>query len=43
MQIHKIKVSSTMNILEDNLSYLDDFKDLNKQLDLPDGYSKPHD
>jgi|TARA_R100000030_G_scaffold81068_2_gene63820 hypothetical protein len=33
MQIHKIKVSTTMNVLEDNLSYLDDFKDFNKQLE----------
>tara|TARA_R100000149_G_C5874693_1_gene138452 strand:+ start:1786 stop:2352 length:567 start_codon:yes stop_codon:yes gene_type:complete len=32
MQIHKIKVSTTMNILQDNLKYLEDFKDFNEQL-----------
>ena len=33
MQIHKIKVSTTMNIFEDNLSYLEDFDKFNKQLE----------
>lgn len=33
MQIHKIKVSTTMNILQDNLNYLNDFKQFNKQLE----------
>ena len=32
MQLHKIKVSTTMNVLEDNLKYLKDFKQFNKQL-----------
>lgn len=33
MKIHKKNVSTIMNIFEDNLNYLEDFKEFNKQLE----------